>query len=183
MSITTTVRRCVSGVAAALLAVAIVFAGGSPAQAASGSGYIYRAPGSSFGYYSYTNVNSARTDFRLLSQPRTLSSGYCYDLWLDHTNATGGHYDARVSRSCRSNTNRDTGPQIDSLAGNGLNKLGVCYGPNNNTNSPLSNCLMNIGSMSAVSTNLPNNCNRAWIMSSGASTLYYSGGNSYSCTS
>ncbi len=176
-------RRLLAATTALLLPVAAVFAFAAPAQAASGSGYIYRAPGSSYGYYQYNNVNSASTTYRVMSDPTTMTSGYCYDLWLDHTNATGGHYDARNARTCRSGGLRDSGSQNDSLAGNGLNKLGVCYGPNNSTNSPLSNCERVTGSMSAVATSLPSNCSRAWVETSSGSLVYYSGGNSYSCTS
>lgn len=168
---------------AALVGLLSALAGAAPASAASGSGYIYRAPGSSYGYYQYNNVSTVLTTMRILSNPATLASGYCYDMWLDHTNSTGGHYDGRVARSCRSLTQRDSGSTNEGGALNGLNKLGVCYGPNNSTNNPTSNCKMNVGSMAAVNTALPNACARSWIVSASGVATYSSGGNVYSCTS
>jgi hypothetical protein len=169
--------------ATTLVGLLTVFAGSSPALAASGSGYIYHAPGTSYGYYSYNNVNTVLTTMRVLSNPATLASGKCLDIWLDHHNSTGGHYDSRVARSCRTLTQRDSGSTAEPGALNGLNRLGVCYGNNNATNSPISNCAQTIGSLSGVPVSLPNKCSRSWIVSSGVTVTYNSGGNVYSCTS
>lgn len=176
-------KRLLATSATVLAGLLSVLIGSTPALAASGSGYLYHSPGSSYGYYSYNNVNTALTTMRVLSNPATLASGKCLDIWLDHHKSNGGHYDSRVARSCRSLTQRDSGSTSESGALNGLNKLGVCYGNNNATNVPTSNCTMTIGSISGVSTSLPSTCTRSWIMSAGGTASYSSGGDIYSCTS
>jgi hypothetical protein len=63
----------------------------------------------------------------------TLPSGQCVTTWWDWYTNGGGHYDARAIRVCRSNEvlERTWSGERDRVTG--LQKLGVCYGPNNRT--------------------------------------------------
>lgn len=175
-------RRLSVVVTAVVLGVVVSVVAASPAHA-SGSGTIYRAPGTSYGYYNYQDHSTA-SYLRLLAWPTTLASGKCYDTWFDWTRtviAGSNHYDARVARSCRSNANRDTGTNAESNYVHSYNKLGVCYGNNNATTSPISNCTST--SVSGVVPSLPNMCTRAWWLTSGGVVNYHAGGSSTSCSS
>lgn len=157
---------------------------GSTAQAATQSGNeIYNRPVSP-DYGAVTWNQPAGPYVRLDTWMKgTIGTNYCLDSWFDWHRAFGGHYDARLTRACRSaqrvnpsQWNEFTGYYID-----GLNKWGVCYGQNPKENSPLSNCvgsLNNIGSMSAFNPSIPNKSTDAWVVWANGNGIpvHYSGG-------
>lgn len=178
-------RRIASLLATVLLGiVSSVFVSAQPAQAA--SLYMYHGPGSSYGYYNQ-NVN---TNFlRLLTSPASMTTGRCLDTWYDWERGNVGpgeseHFDARVSRSCRSFAQRDTGStyEVASAYFVGIQKVGVCYGLDDATATPLSNCY-EVLPLTGVVDSVPNPCTRTWYLSPAGTAAYYGGGDSYSCTS
>lgn len=172
----TRVRRVLAAAAAAVLAVVSVVVGADAAYAA--SGYLYPAAGTStYGYY---NQNDTSLLLRLLSNPATISSGKCVDMWFDWNRGLS-HYDARVARSCRSSYQRDTGNTYETTSVSGINKAFACYGNNNATTS--GSCSVAVGDSESVNPNIPNLCTRAWWLTSSGLVQYNSGGSSVSCTS
>lgn len=178
MSTSTRPRRWTAGVVAALFGILAVLLGASPAWA---SGYIYYGPSGSYGMYDFSIVDD---NLRLYAQPTNMASGKCYDEILDWDRG-GGHYDARLARSCKSLTARDTQVSNESSQVNlvSVQKLGVCYGTNQATNVPTSNCQSTIGGMSGINTKVGtgNLCVRAWSMTPAGSLQFYSGGIPWEC--
>ena len=122
-------RRMYALAAALIVTLAAALLPANPALAADNTMY-YGAAGAS-GYYYWDNDENK---IQLLARPTTLPSGWCYDTKFDW-GRFGLHYDARVARSCRSNTVRNTQISTEGWNVSGVNKAGVCYGPNQATNS------------------------------------------------
>ncbi|GAA2404805.1 hypothetical protein Cme02nite_63310 [Catellatospora methionotrophica] len=116
-----------------------------------------------------------------------MGSNKCIDVWLDFDRdaaiGESDHYDARVARSCQSMVSRDTLDTYETTDVTGVLKLGACYGNNNATTSPLSNCTQVTGTLTGVVPAVPNNCTRAWVMTAGGKSEYFDGGVSTSCSS
>lgn len=175
MSTKTARRWFTTAVAALLVATGAVFGTASPAMAY--SGYIYEGPSGSYGFF---DVDFVPDRMRLLSNPTILPAGKCVDMWFDWFRGAQ-HYDARVSRSCRSSQNRNTGTTYETVDVTGYNKVAACYGNNNATTS--GTCETRQGSASGLVPNIPNPCTRAWWLTSGGTYNYNAGGSSTSCTS
>ena len=170
-------RRGVTALVALMLGVAAALVGASPAWAA---GYIYHPPGGSYGWYNFSIV----TDWlHLQAQPQDLTSGKCYDIIFDWQR--GGHFDARLARSCKDWTIRNTqvSNENDNVDLVNVQKLGVCYGTNQATNVPTSNCTATIGGMSGIDTNVgPTKfCVRAWSMKPDGTLQFFNGGDPTDC--
>lgn len=182
MSTTTTTRRRrgFAALAATLLGLTAALVGASPAWAA---GYIYHAPGGSYGFYDF----SVSADWlHLTDYPQDMTANWCYDTILDWYRGPG-HFDSRLARSCKDWTTRTTGQNYESSAVDLVNvqKLGVCYGPNQHTNQSPGGCTNQIGSVTSVNTfvGASNYCVRAWSMTTSGTNQYFSGGVTTSCTS
>lgn len=123
---------------------------------------------------------------RLISSPTTLASGKCFDMILDWSRGAAGHYDARLARSCKAVTQRDTAVSHESPHNLiGINRLGTCYGTNQNTNGAGSVCHFVIGGPAGIPTNVGASqfCIRAWSMTPTGTLQFFSGGDPTSCTS
>lgn len=110
----------------------------------------------------------------------------CLDVIFDWDRVGVGRYDARITRSCRSNAARSSGTQNEPYNVGAINKLATCYGIRDSTNSPVSQCSIVIeaeGTIASVNTDLPNACVRSWILTAGGTSAYYAAGDSASCTS
>lgn len=175
---TTRCRRLGGFSAAAVLGLAGVGFGAVPAYAASGN--IYKGPSGSFGHY---EQNDSSNQLRIFAAPTNLGTNQCLDLWYDWTRISGEgtHYDARMARSCRDYTTRDSGTNTETYNVFSWNKLGACYGPNNATTSPISNCTDS--ELSTVLPSVPNTCTRSWVVQVSGTLQYGSGGSSVSCSS
>jgi hypothetical protein len=149
------------------------------ARASAASGYLNIGPSGSWGFAEwYTSSNN----LRLIAQPTSVASGYCLDSWFDWgtEGGVGGHYDARVARSCRGGYQRDSGLNTEAHNVTGVNRRAACYGPNNATTG---NCRIGTGNVADVQPNLPNTCTRSWRLTSGGSYFIDSGGNPRACGS
>jgi len=166
-------RRGLTALLAVVLGFAAATVGASPAWA---SGYIYHAPGGSYGWYNFSIVDDW---LHLQAQPQDLAVGKCYDIIFDWDNGPM-HYDARLARSCKDWTIRNTQvsnePDIYNLVN--VQKLGVCYGTNQATNVPTSNCTATIGGMSGINTQVGtgNMCVRAWSMKPDGTLQFFGAG-------
>ncbi len=180
MSINTR-RRGLTALVATLLAMAAALANPTPAKAA---GYFYHTPGTSYSWYDFDLVDDW---MHLQSHPSALATGKCYDTLFDWDRGWQ-HYDSRLARTCVSwtvrNTQRSNEPDTVDLVN--VQKLGACYGINQQTNIPYSNCIDPIGGVNDINTQVGsyNLCVRAWSMTGTATGLqYFNGGNPTSCTS
>lgn len=137
--------------------------------------------------------NESNDSLSLTSAPATLPSGYCADAifdWArdDYNPLTSDHHDARIVRSCRSNSTHNV--QIASDTGGslrGMQKAGLCVGPDQNV-IDAGTCANASGAdqsvkYAGINDSLPNNCVRAWKKFANGTTAYYSGGSSTSCSS
>ena len=187
---TTTRWRWLAAAIASMVGLTAVVLTADPAWAT--SGYTYWGPAASYGFYNYNPSNTTTTiaNLRLIAAPGTLASGKCYDQILDWKRVVivgNSHYDSRLARSCKSSTQRDT--QVSHESNNvdleSVQKLGVCYGTNQATNKPVSNCKTVTGSLANIDTNVGATkfCVRAWSMTPAGATQFFSGGVVTSCTS
>ncbi|MDG4752638.1 hypothetical protein O7630_16975 [Micromonospora sp. WMMD718] len=167
-------RRLATAAAIVLGSAACLVA--TPAQASSGT--LYVGPSPSYGFY---NQNDSSDLLRVLANPTgAVPSGKCLDMWYDWSRE-GGHFDARMARSCRPASQRDSGNTYESTNVFGFNKLFSCYGNNNATTS--GTCEIAIGLPADVIVSIPNKCTRSWWLTSTGSYLYDGGGSVTSCTS
>lgn len=186
MSATTRRRRGFAVVVAAILGFASAFVSTTPAQAAI-SGYIYGGPANAYGFYDYswTVPYPPGSDWlRIVSQSTTLAAGKCYDMIFDWSRA--GHYDARLARSCKAYTPRNSQVSHESPHNLGpAQRLGICYGTNQDTNGAGSVCNFTVGGPSGVVTRVgPNEyCVRAWSMKPDGTYQFFGGGNPIQCGS
>ena len=167
------------------MSLALVAFSPTVASAATGSGqsYLYKGPSGSWGYAEWYGSSNG---LRLIANPSSMATGYCLDAWFDWNREGTGHFDARVARSCRGLYQRDSGFNYESTDVAGMQKWAVCYGLNNQTTSPTSNCNQHpehTSDISGVNPNLPNSCTRSWRLTSSGSYLYDGGGSSTSCSS
>jgi hypothetical protein len=180
---TTWRRRVVASAAASLLGAVVAVTVAGPAWAT--SGYTYWGPTASYGFYDYDGAASPDW-LHLIASPTTLASGKCYDEILDWNPEDSSHYDARLARSCKSSTERNTQVSHEAYdVASVPNKLGTCYGPNQATNVPVSNCKNVIGNVGTVVTNVgaTQYCVRAWSMTPSGTLQYFSGGDPTDCYS
>jgi hypothetical protein len=149
-----------------------------PPRAFAAYAYLYIGPPNSWGFAEWFDTSNG---VRLIAQPTTIVSGYCLDSWFDWgtEGGVGGHYDARVARSCRALYQRDSGWNYEAHDVKGANKRAACYGP---WNATLGNCAVGAGSLDYID-DLPNTCTRSWWLTQGGSYLYDGGGNPRSCSS
>lgn len=111
----------------------------------------------------------------LVTETQGLASNRCIDTWFDWL--TGGegtsHYDARVTRVCRSDANRDSEGASwywepnTSASLMGAQKRAMCPYNTNTKQLVLSNCVERAGDISTVNAVFtaanPNPVTRAWI--------------------
>ena len=157
---------------------------GFPARPAYGaSGSIAAGPLGSSGFYQSDHSGL----LRLRTAPTTLPVGHCLDLWFGGNPRGWPHVDARVARSCNSHTRRDTGITHQATAVTGPLTVRVCYGRNNATTSPPTNCTATTAQPDPPETpvvaNLPHPCTRSWTLTAGGTVTYYPGGSPTSCIS
>lgn len=171
-------RRGLAALAALMLGVVTALFGASPAQAA---GYIYHGPGGSYGVYDFSVADDW---MHLQSHPQDMTTGNCWDTIFDWYRGPG-HYDARLARSCKDWTARNTQRSNESSAINLVNvqRLGVCYGPNQYTNSSSAYCTNRIGTVIGVNVTVgPNNlCTRAWSMTPTGTLQFFGAGIPWEC--
>lgn len=155
------------------------------ANVPSGTATQTEGPGLSNGYQRWDG--GPETMYVQAAASGTFSSGYCLDSWFDW-NRTGGHFDARVARTCRTSIQSQGSSSDGNNNLNGMQKAATCYGPNQNTTAQSSYCT-NDGRVEQsvvgnVRDDLANTCTRDWRIPSGSSQIIYdAGGSKTSCTS
>jgi hypothetical protein len=175
--------RCATVMVLILAAGGLVGVGFPSRPAYGASGTITAGPPGSSGFY--------QTDYSgllwLRTAPTALEAGHCLDVWFGGNPRRWPHVDARVARSCHSHTRRDTGITHQATAVTGPLAVRVCYGRDNATNSPITNCTTTTGKpvdpTVPMVANLPNPCTRSWTLTAGGTLTYHPGGSPTSCTS
>jgi len=133
----------------------------------SGSATVTQGPAGSSGTVTW---NASTRTVTITTVAGTLASGQCVTTWWDWLTSSG-HYDARAVRVCRSGQQRTQTWSGENSRVVGLQKLGVCYGPDNQKGS----CKTGPGAVSASGS--PGFCN----FTTGSSTLK-SNGSVLSCS-
>lgn len=167
----------------------VAAAGVAYANVPSGNASQSNGPAFSNGYESWNA--GPETMYVQVAASGTFNSGWCLDAWFDWTRP-GGHFDARVARTCRSSI-QSQGSSSDGNNGlTGMQKAATCYGPNQNTTRNNFNCVEDearaggqAGTTAGnVNPSLPNNCTRSWRINAGQTQIIYgAGGSKTSCTS
>ena len=167
------------GVAVVSALGGLLFAAPNAAMAVgepSGSLTVAQGPAGSSGTVTW---DAATKTVTITTVAGTLASGQCVTTWWDWL-TSGGHYDARAVRVCRSGQQRTRTWSGEGSRVVGLQKMGVCYGPDNRTGS----CKAGPGAVSASGS--PSFCNfttASLTLKSNGSTLSCSGGSPTSSTS
>lgn len=147
---------------------------------ASGSGTMNKGPAGGYGAASW---NVSTRSIRTTADGRSLASGYCVTAAFDWATVSG-HFDARMARDCDPGSGSMLDTQVDSNTGGrtlrGMQKWGVCYGPNNTgtgcTTSSMSVSGCTISTMNFV-FGTGNNTTRQWRRNSNGTYFYDDGGN------
>jgi hypothetical protein len=121
------------------------FAFGEP----SGSVTVTQGPAGSSGTVTW---DAATKTVRITTVAGALAAGKCVTTWWDWL-TSHGHYDARAVRVCKSGQQSTKTWSGEDSRVTGLQKLGVCYGADNQTGS----CKTGPGAVSASGS--PNFCN------------------------
>lgn len=122
-------RRAAVGVSAALVAFGLQV----PAAADTGNGSTigYSNIGAGAGW-AYANWNGTTNKMWVNATANSLAGGWYQDGLFDWATSSG-HYDARASRTCDSNSTMFGPTLTDYSQVTGLQKFGTCYGPDQNT--------------------------------------------------
>lgn len=166
----------------------------------SGEYLAFRSPNNASGYIHWNGSGSVDTLYGLRVTPDGgFASGYCLDSIFDWGTSAGevDHFDARRVRTCNSSVSY-TGTSYDNTSGSvleGMQKAGVCYGPNNNNNTSASQCSNDTRAFSTVlrffssidnkwhgpNPSLPNLCTKSWVIDSAGTLHSSSGGDPQDC--
>jgi hypothetical protein len=152
------------------------------------SGYRNMSWGSALGYAVWDeDYGTGHNDYFYASvTPASLLTGKClitaFD-WYRYTVVGSNHYDARIARSCKSNTFHETYGFFESAGASllGMQKLGQCAGTEYAETG--GNCVTQPDSDFPVSdVSLDTACSAQWTRGVNNGTAFYNGGDPTSCT-
>ena len=142
----------------------------------SGSVTVTQGPAGSYGTVTW---DASTKTVRITTVAGALAAGRCVTTWWDWL-TSHGHYDARAVRVCKSGQQSTKTWSGEDSRVTGLQKLGVCYGADNQTGS----CKTGPGATSASGS--PNFCNwttGSYTIKASGSVQSCSGGDPTSPTS
>jgi len=159
-----------------------------------GDTVIFKGPNSAFGYLHWKADVDQIQGIKVVPDLGFGTSGWCLDSIFDWKTSDGEHWDSRRVRTCNGGVtvlrSRDDTNAYRSLTQ--MQKAGVCYGPDQATNTQSAYCsedsrrLKSVvrlpGSESGPNPVLPNYCTMSWRVEAASSLVYYGdGGNMHAC--
>lgn len=144
-----------------------------------GSGNLYRGPSPSVGSASWNVSTKALTTS---ASGYSMASGYCVTAAFDWA-TTREHFDGRMTRDCDRSSGSRVGSTSDTTTGGrtllGLQKWGVCYGPNNTNQGcttstmSMSGCVITTMRFDMTRQNMTT---RWWLRTASGQLDYHDGG-------